>query len=61
MQTFAINFLALLVATIVKTGTGMIWFARPVSGTRWFKYVNCTEDDLRRRMAMIQTGVISSR
>jgi len=50
MQTFPINFLALLVAAITKSGIGMIWFAPPVFGARWFKYVQCTEDDLKRGM-----------
>jgi len=50
MQSFPINFLALLVAAIVKSVIGMIWYAPPVFGARWFKYVQCSEDEVKRGM-----------
>lgn len=50
MQSFPINFTALLVAAIVKSFIGMIWYAPRAFGARWFKYVQCSEDELKRGM-----------
>jgi hypothetical protein len=50
MQTFPMNFLALTVAALAKTIIGMIWYAPVVFGARWFRYVQCNENELKRGM-----------
>jgi hypothetical protein len=47
MQTFPINFVALLTAALAKTVLGMIWFSPALFGPRWFTYAGCTEEALK--------------
>ena len=50
MQTFPMNGLAIVAAAIVKSIIGMIWYAPPVFGARWFRHVQCSEEELKRGM-----------
>ena len=37
MEAFPINYLAVLVAAVVKSAIGMVWYAPAVFGTAWIK------------------------
>jgi len=50
VQQFPINVLALLVAAVVRTIIGAIWYSPALFGAPWMALVQCTEADMKRRM-----------
>ncbi|SRR5258708_768158 len=50
MQPFPINYLALLVATIVKVVIGMLWYSPLLFGRAWMRLVGCEPEEMKSRM-----------
>ncbi len=43
---FAVNYLAVIIAAIAGVVIGFIWYAPPVFGNRWMKYLGRTQAEL---------------
>jgi hypothetical protein len=50
MQPFPMNFVALALAALAKTVIGAIWYSPVLFGAKWLKFVQCSEEDLKRGM-----------
>lgn len=50
MQHFAINYLALLVATVARFLFGWLWYSPLLFGKSWMSLTNCTLEDMKRNM-----------
>lgn len=50
MQTFPINYWALLVATIAKLVMGMFWYSPILFGKQWMNLVQCKPEEMKARM-----------
>lgn len=50
MQHFAINYLALLVATVARFLFGWLWYSPLLFGKAWMSLTNCTLEDMKRNM-----------
>src|SRR5690242_13638099 len=50
MQSFPINYLALLVAAVVRTVIGAVWYSPALFGGSWIALVGCTEQAMRARL-----------
>ena len=51
MHGFDVNWLAVLVAALVKFAIGGVWYSPPVFGPRWGALVGVTPDASKARMA----------
>jgi hypothetical protein len=50
MQEFPINYLALLVATIIKLVLGMLWYSPLLFGRSWMNLTGCDPKDMKSSM-----------
>jgi len=50
MEHFAINYLALLVATVARFLFGWLWYSPLLFGKSWMSLTNCTPQDMKRNM-----------
>jgi hypothetical protein len=50
MQEIPINWLAVLVAAIVKMAIGALWYSPLLLGPRWMALTNCTDADMKARL-----------
>lgn len=50
---------AVIVAGISAMVVGYIWYARPLFGNIWMKMVGKTEDDLKKGVAKVYTGMLA--
>lgn len=53
MQEFPINWLAVLVAAIVKQAIGTAWFSPVLFGPTWMKLVGCDQAEMKARLPKI--------
>lgn len=56
MQHFAINYWALVVATVVKILIGMVWYSPQLFGKQWSQLIHCTPDEMKARMPKLLAG-----
>jgi uncharacterized protein YebE (UPF0316 family) len=49
MQDLPINYLAVIVAAIVKVAIAGVWFAIPVNNKAWMTATNSTKEDIKKR------------
>lgn len=60
MQHFPINYLALLVAAIVRLFIGAIWYSPLLLGKRWQALVQCTLEEMMARLPKALLGDLIS-
>lgn len=56
MQHFAINYWALVVATVAKILIGMVWYSPQLFGKQWNQLIHCTPDEMKARMPKLLLG-----
>jgi hypothetical protein len=56
MQHFAINYWALVVATVVKILIGMVWYSPQLFGKHWSQLIHCTPGEMKARMPKALLG-----
>jgi hypothetical protein len=56
MQHFAINYWALVLATVVKILIGMVWYSPLLFGKQWSQLIHCTPDEMKARMPKLLAG-----
>ncbi len=61
MQTFAINYLALIAAALVRVVLGMVLYSPPVFGKRWAEFTGCGPDEMKARLPkLVLADVVAS-
>jgi len=52
MESFPINWLAILACVIFKQALGALWYSSALFGARWSTLTGVTEDEMRKGMVM---------